>query len=185
MSVVRIAGSFAAIALALCASGKPDKDEKEIVCKTCNDTGRTEAQCPVCRGETDKEKLEFRLTTLFAGSQMTVFEKNGRRFAGDMKIKAVRLAQSIEFPSSPTVYPDIFEITAHDGVLNIKNISGSDIASDIFVYYKNIDENSDWYGGITYRTVAGGGLKKDELRQLPASHFKKESSKVVFVTYAN
>ena len=70
-------------------------------------------------------------------------------------------------------------------MLNIKNISGSDIGSDIFVYYKNIDENSDWYGGITYRTVAGGGLKVGELRQLPASHFKKESSKVVFVTYAN
>lgn len=135
--------------------------------------------------ETDKEKLEFRLTTLFAGSLMTVFEKNGRKFAEDMKIKAARLVQSIEFPSSPTVYPDIFEITVHDGVLNIKNISGSDIGSDIFVYYKNIDENSDWYGGITYRTVAGGGLKVGELRQLPASHFKKESSKVVFVTYAN
>ena len=50
---------------------------------------------------------------------------------------------------------------------------------------KSIDENSDWYGGITYRTVASGGLKVGELRQLPASHFKKESSKVVFVTYAN
>ena len=51
-------------------------------------------------------------------------------------------------------------------------------------YDKSIDENSDWYGGITYRTAVSGGLKNGELRQLPASHFTKAGSKVVFVTYA-
>ena len=50
MQSVKIAGFFAVLALALCVSGKPAKEEKEVVCKTCNDTGSVEKQCPVCRG---------------------------------------------------------------------------------------------------------------------------------------
>ena len=134
--------------------------------------------------ETDKGNLEFQLTTFFADSWMTVFEKNARTFSRDMKIKSVKLIKSVVFAVPPTVYSDIFEITVHDSVLNIKNISGSDIDGNIFIYYKSIDENSDWYGGITYRTAVSGGLKNGELRQLPASHFTKAGSKVVFVTYA-
>ena len=135
--------------------------------------------------ETDKGSLEFQLTTLFSGSRMTVFEKNSKQYDKNMTVKSVQLTRSVEFSEEPTVHPDIFEITVHDSVLNIKNISGSDIDGDIYVYYKSTDENSNWYGGITYRTCAGGGLKNGELRQLPANHFKSGSSKVVFVTYAN
>lgn len=50
MQLVKIAGLVAALALALCASGTTAKEEKEVVCKTCNDTGTVEKQCPVCRG---------------------------------------------------------------------------------------------------------------------------------------
>lgn len=50
MKSTRIAGFFAVAALALCASGKEAKEEREAVCKTCNDTGTVEKQCPVCRG---------------------------------------------------------------------------------------------------------------------------------------
>ena len=134
--------------------------------------------------ETDKGTLEFQLTTLFSGSKMTVFEKNAKQFDNSMTVESVQLTRSVEFTEEPTVHPDVFEITVHDAVLNIKNISENDINGDIYVYYKSTDENSDWYGGITYRTCAGGGLKSGELRQLPANHFKNGSSKVVFVTYA-
>ena len=50
MRKTKVLGSFAVVALALCASGKAAKEEKEVVCKTCNDTGSVEKQCPVCRG---------------------------------------------------------------------------------------------------------------------------------------
>ncbi|MDD6012351.1 MAG: hypothetical protein PUC33_05840 [Oscillospiraceae bacterium] len=134
--------------------------------------------------ETDRGTLAFDLTTLFTGSKITVLEKNAAVFSSDMKIKSVTVTRSIAFSQPPTVYPDIFEISVHDSVLNVRNISGADIHEDIFIYYKTIDENGDWYGGITYRTRADRGLRNGELRQLPASHFRTESSKVVFVTYA-
>ena len=50
MRKTKVLGSFVVVALALCASGKAEKEGKEVVCKTCNDTGRVETQCPVCRG---------------------------------------------------------------------------------------------------------------------------------------
>ena len=43
-------GSFVVVALALSASGWSAKEEKEVVCKTCSDTGSVEKQCPVCHG---------------------------------------------------------------------------------------------------------------------------------------
>lgn len=50
MDGVKIMSFFAAVLLAQCACGKPAKEAKEIVCKTCNDTGSVSQQCPVCRG---------------------------------------------------------------------------------------------------------------------------------------
>ena len=50
MQSVKIAGSMAVMALALCVRGKTATEEKEVVCKTCKDTGKVEVQCPVCRG---------------------------------------------------------------------------------------------------------------------------------------
>ena len=50
MQSVKIAGLLTVVALALCGSGKAAKEGKEVVCKTCNDTGTVEKQCPVCHG---------------------------------------------------------------------------------------------------------------------------------------
>ncbi len=129
-------------------------------------------------GEKD---YNFKLTTLFDNSAVTVLESTGAPYT-DEKIDTVTLVQSIEFPSEPTVHPNELEITVMDGLMNVKNISGKDISSDIYVYYK-LTDGDDWLGGITYRASTGGGLKNGELRQIPAKHFKKDSCKVVFTEY--
>ncbi|MGN1443826.1 MAG: hypothetical protein ACI4XE_08250 [Acutalibacteraceae bacterium] len=123
----------------------------------------------------------FKLTTLFDNSAVTVLESTGAPY-NDQKIDTVTLTQSVEFSSDPTVHPKELEITVMDGLMNVKNISGKDITSDIYVYYK-LTDGDDWFGGITYRANVGGGLKNGELRQIPANHFKKESCKVVFTEY--
>ena len=129
-------------------------------------------------GEKD---YNFKLTTLFDNSAVTVLESTGAAY-NDQKIDTVTLTQSVEFSSDPTVHPKELEITVMDGLMNVKNISGKDITSDIYVYYK-LTDGDDWFGGITYRASVGGGLKNGELRQIPANHFKKESCKVVFTEY--
>lgn len=50
MQSVKIVGVLSVVTLVLCASGKVAKEGKEVVCKTCNDTGTVEKQCPVCHG---------------------------------------------------------------------------------------------------------------------------------------
>ena len=129
-------------------------------------------------GEKD---YNFKLTTLFDNSAVTVLESSGAPY-NDKKIDTVTLTQSVEFSSDPTVHPKELEITVMDGLMNVKNISGKDITSDIYVYYK-LTDGDDWFGGITYRASVNGGLKNGELRQIPANHFKKESCKVVFTEY--
>lgn len=123
----------------------------------------------------------FKVTTLFDNSAVTVLESTGAQYT-QTKADTVELTQSIEFPSSPTVHPKELEITVMDGLMNVKNISGKDIDGNIYVYYKQTD-GDDWFGGITYRASANGGLKSGEIRQIPANHFKKDSCKVVFTEY--
>ena len=48
---------------------------------------------------------------------------------------------------------------------------------------KRVDANGDYLGGITFRSNAGK-LKVDEFKQIPAPHFIKENSEVLFVDYA-
>ncbi|MGN1418231.1 MAG: hypothetical protein ACI4W6_02770 [Acutalibacteraceae bacterium] len=128
------------------------------------------------------EDYHFEATTLFDNSAVTVLETSAKPFVND-KIETVSVDKSVEFSSEPTVHPDELEITVMDGLMNVKNISGKDIDGNIYIYYK-ISDGEDWLGGITYRASTNGGLKADELRQIPANHFKKETCKVVFVEYA-
>ena len=74
----------------------------------------------------------------------------------------------------------VFAITGADGMMNVKNISGSDITGDIYVYYKYKTQDL-FYGGITFRVTLEGGLKSGETRQLMTSHYNPSNCQVVMV----
>jgi hypothetical protein len=73
------------------------------------------------------------------------------------------------------------QIQALDGIMNVVNISGEDIAGDIVIYYKNAAADL-YYGGITYRVRLTGSMKNNEIKQLVANHFSDSGSKIMFVT---
>lgn len=108
----------------------------------------------------EENKLPYReLTTGFFG-----FEINNVAF----------------FTEEPSVYADKLQFSGADGILNIKNISDSDITENIVVYYKDY-ENSHLASGVTYRVTVEGGLKAGEIKQVMASHYRQNASMIMFV----
>ena len=91
--------------------------------------------------------------------------------------------QRVDFTEKLSLYENQFLIQANDKTINIKNISSTDYESEIYVYYKKKDADGNFFGGITFRTNTNG-LEKEEIQQLPASHYLVSDSEVVFVDYA-
>jgi hypothetical protein len=131
---------------------------------------------------TDKNECLFEITTLPGKKTVTVFEKNAYSLSEDEKILEIREENKIFFEQSLSLNRDKFEITTLDSVLNIKNISQQDVTSNVYVYFKKKDADGNYFGGITFRSNAGG-LKAGEFKQIPAPHFSKADSEVLFVDY--
>lgn len=132
---------------------------------------------------TDKKECLFEITTLPSKKAVTVLEKNAQTLSYGEKILEIKEENKVFFEQKLSLESNKFQVTPLDRVFNIKNISNEDFSSDVYVYFKKTDADGNYFGGITFRSNAGK-LKKDEFRQIPASHFNKENSEVLFVGYA-
>lgn len=134
---------------------------------------------------TSEKELFFEITTFRAGTTVVVLEKNAQTLSENEKLFEFRAENRVDFTHELSVHEDVFVLQANNGTINLKNISKTDINSDIFVYYKKKDADGNYFGGMTFRTRAAGGLGVDEIAQLPASNFNLSDSEVLFVDYAN
>ena len=126
------------------------------------------------------KSCEFSLSTLPSGQSAVVLEKNRCAYT-DATAEGASVSACAFFETQPDMHEDIAALTFADGIINAENISDSDIAGDVRVYYKN-KVGGVYYGGITYRVRIEGGIPAGEIRQVPASHFSTNSSEVMFVT---
>ena len=76
----------------------------------------------------------------------------------------------------------IFKIMAQDNWIKLENISNQDIKSDIYVYFKNY-EDQIYQGGITYRVKFAGGIKAGEKVEVQSQHYSSKKSKILYLTY--
>ena len=123
---------------------------------------------------------EFEITNLPAGKTLVVLEKNRRAFV-DEKYLSMSLSSVAFLQAHMEVPTDQYEITGLDGALNVKNISGSNVNGDIYIYYK-YTAAEELYGGITFRVKIPGGLRAGELRQVNAEHFDPERCMLLAIT---
>ncbi len=86
------------------------------------------------------------------------------------------------FAEEPSVHGDKLQFSGADGIINLKNISDSDISDNIIVYYKDY-KDSHLASGITYRVTVEGGLKAGEIKQVRASHYTKNGSIIMFAQF--
>ncbi len=134
---------------------------------------------------TSEKELFFEITTFRAGTTVVVLEKNAQTLSENEKLFEFRAENRVDFTHELSVHQDVFILQANNGTINLKNISKTAIASDIFVYYKKKDTDGNYFGGTTFRTRAAGGLDVGEIAQLPASNFNLSDSEVLYVDYAN
>jgi hypothetical protein len=132
--------------------------------------------------KSDVKDYYFEITTLPSGESITVLEKSGATIAQTEKIQSVKAKNIAFFNKEMSLHSAIFQLTPLDKVMNIMNISDKDISSDVYVYYKKVDQNGNLFGGITFRSNAGP-LKSGEMKQIPTSAFSRSDSKAVFITY--
>lgn len=130
----------------------------------------------VCEGLS----YSFTLSNLGAGEQVVLLDQDRKACAGEVLTSAV-LEDPVLFQEPMDTMEDVIRVSGLDGMLNIQNISDSDITGDVYVYYKYAAQDI-FYGGITFRVLVEGGLKAGEVRQVPASHYSPEGCAIVQVT---
>ena len=143
-------------------------------------TGDQDVQYAEITAVSGEQEYNFVLTNLAAGAQVVLLDQQ-RREAADGALTSAVSANVALFSEPMDLMADTVEITGLKGMLNVKNISGADIAGDIYVYYKYASMDM-FYGGITFRVRVEGGLATDEVRQVPAGHFAPKGCTLVQVT---
>ena len=128
-------------------------------------------------GEAD---AKFEVTTLPAGRSVVLLEKSRMAFDKDFDYKTAVTDNIAFFPEEESKMEDTVKVQFLDGVINVTNISDSDIDGEILIYYKNSAKEL-YYGGITYRSRVTGGLAKGETRQIAGAHATKTGSALMFV----
>ncbi len=131
----------------------------------------------ICEGET----LSFPLTTLTAGSSAVLECDGSVSFSEESQYYSWKITDKILFTEELSLHADVFEIDGEDGFITVKNISNDPVEGTIFVYYKDVKDGI-FVDGITYR-IRINGLEKGAEIKVQADNYKKDISKVLFVTY--
>lgn len=158
-----------------------DEPVSGILMVTLENTSEEDLQLARIQLIYEDQTATFQISNLPAGRKIVALEQNRMAYTKEAPIGAK--AESLAFVPEFAMYEDMLQISALDGALNIKNISGADMPGTIAVYYKNVAADM-YYGGITYRVSIEGGLKAEEIRQIMSAHFDAENSEIVMVSYS-
>ena len=129
-----------------------------------------------------KNTAKFSITTLTAGSSMILKCENDIKFDKSVSYHSWKISDKVIFKEKLLLHTNTFQIEGEDGILSVKNISNKDIEGVIYIYYKTVIDGI-YADGITYRASVDG-IDKGEKVQIPTQHYKKDVSRIMFVTYA-
>lgn len=124
----------------------------------------------------------FEVTVLPAGGELIVLESSAAAYPQDAEDARYDAENLAFFQEERSILPERLTLYGQDNWIKAENISGEDIAGDICVYYKNL-EDGIFQGGITYRAVFPGGMAAGEAEEQEVLHYMKDTSQIMYVTY--
>lgn len=124
----------------------------------------------------------FEVTVLPAGGELIVLESSAAAYPQDAEDARYDAENLAFFQEERSILPEQLTLYGQDNWIKAENISGENIAGDICVYYKNL-EDGIFQGGITYRAVFPGGMAAGEAEEQEVLHYMKDTSQIMYVTY--
>lgn len=80
-----------------------------------------------------------------------------------------------------SMYADKLEVCLMNGSISVKNISGEDIESDIYIYYK--DKDGDLLNGSATGRTKVAGIKADSQTFIKTPEFNTNNCQIIFVEF--
>ena len=159
-----------------------DKEVENVWQLTVTNTSDEDIQYLKILSDADGETAEFNITTLTAGSTVNVLESSAGQYPDNEQDCTYNIENLARFTRERSLYPDIFTVSVADNWIKVENHSEQDIKNDIYIYYKNVQEDS-YCGGITYRIRIEDGLKAGESKETQTKHFNQDTSRIMYLTY--
>ena len=128
--------------------------------------------------DVDGKTAEFVVTGLPSKESAWVLESNRMQANADLEFEFIDCQST--FRNDAILTTDKLEVTIKENTLALKNIS-DDVISNPCVYYKNVNTDGNYLGGITYM-IGFDTLKSDDTKEKKAGHYS-ENSRIVRYSY--
>lgn len=131
--------------------------------------------------ETKSGKLTFNVSALLGGTKAVLLCNESVGSDSDEVYTAWQTENKIIFENPPVMNGDKIEVKVADGSVSVKNISGKDIESDIFIYYK--DKDGDVVNGsVTYK-IRVNALKEGAQTFVKTPELNENNCQIIFTDY--
>lgn len=149
-----------------------------LIAENVSDTDVEYALLTVKEGETS---YTFNISVMLRGAKVMLICNEDVDYNPDKFYTGWKIDNIINFEKTPVMNADKYEIQILDGSISVKNVSGEDITSDIFIYYKETNEDL-LNGSITHR-IRIAGLKADAQTYVKSNNIDKDNCQIIFTEY--
>ena len=149
-----------------------------LIAENVSNTDVEYALLTVKEGDTS---YTFNISVLLRGTKVMLVCNEDVRYNPDKYYTGWKTDNIINFEKSPVMNEDKYKIQIMDGSISVKNVSGEDIISDIYIYYK--EKNEDLLNGsITYR-IRIAGLKAGAQTYVKSNNIDRDNYQIIFTEY--
>ena len=127
------------------------------------------------------EQLSFNISALLHGTKAVLLCNESASFNPDELYTLWQIEDVLYFEKTPEMNSEKFDASVIDGSISVRNVSGEDINSDIFVYYKE-KENELLNGSFTNR-IRVEGLKADSQTYVRMPGINESNCQIIFTEY--
>ena len=149
-----------------------------LIAENVSDTDVEYALLTVKEGETS---YTFNISVMLRGAKVMLICNEDVGYNPDKFYTGWKIDNIINFEKTPVMNADKYEVQILDGSISVKNVSGEEITSDIFIYYK--EKNEDLLNGSITHRIRIAGLKADAQTYVKSNNIDKDNCQIIFTEY--